>query len=133
MLKEKSACHNYGIAILLIGIANWRIFTKAGLPGWYSLIPVYNIYAEYKICWKGWIGIASFLTLTTTITLATLEADLWIIAIPAIITMIIQTIFCFKLSKAYGKGIFTALLLIISDEIGRIVIGFGKSRYVGNM
>lgn len=30
-------------------IANWRIFSKAGEPGWKSLIPFYNVYTEYKL------------------------------------------------------------------------------------
>ena len=30
-------------------IANWKIFSKAGEPGWKSLIPFYNVYTEYKL------------------------------------------------------------------------------------
>ena len=33
-------------------IANWKIFSKAGEPGWKSLIPFYNVYTEYKLMWK---------------------------------------------------------------------------------
>ena len=33
-------------------IANWRIFSKAGEPGWKSLIPFYNVYTEYKLMCK---------------------------------------------------------------------------------
>ena len=32
-------------------IAHWRIFSKAGEPGWKSLIPIYNNYISYKIAW----------------------------------------------------------------------------------
>ena len=31
-------------------IADWKIFAKAGEPGWKSLIPIYNIIVEFKIC-----------------------------------------------------------------------------------
>lgn len=44
------------IGVLVI-VAMWRIFTKAGEAGWKSLIPFLNVYILYKICWKGWIGI----------------------------------------------------------------------------
>lgn len=37
---------------LLQIIANWRIFTKAGEPGWKSIIPVYGDYISYKIAWE---------------------------------------------------------------------------------
>lgn len=38
----------YLVLILLIGvffiIVQWKIFTKAGQPGWAVLVPFYNIY-----------------------------------------------------------------------------------------
>ena len=38
------------IAIAVLGIiAMWKIFTKAGKPGWASLIPIYNIIVMYQI------------------------------------------------------------------------------------
>ena len=33
-------------------IAMWKVFTKAGQPGWASLIPIYNIYIMTKITGK---------------------------------------------------------------------------------
>ena len=36
------------IALLLI-VAMWKVFTKAGQPGWASLIPIYNLYIWCKI------------------------------------------------------------------------------------
>ena len=40
--------------ILLIGcvIGLWKIFIKAGYPGWYILIPFYNFYIWLKIIKK---------------------------------------------------------------------------------
>ena len=47
----------FGIAYLvfllvfyaLIVVANWKIFTKAGKPGWASIIPFYNLYVFLPI------------------------------------------------------------------------------------
>ena len=36
------------VAVIMIA-AMWKIFTKAGQPGWASLIPIYNIYILCKI------------------------------------------------------------------------------------
>ena len=33
-------------------VARWRIFDKAGIAGWKSLIPIYSDYCTYKIAWK---------------------------------------------------------------------------------
>ena len=47
-----------GASVLLLAIAvfsivcMWRVFVKAGEPGWKCLIPIYNIYVFYKIAWE---------------------------------------------------------------------------------
>lgn len=45
---------------IILVIANWKIFTKAGEAGWKSIIPIYNSDVVYKISWKTmwfWIGL----------------------------------------------------------------------------
>lgn len=37
---------------ILTVIAKWRIFTKAGLAGWKSIIPIYSDYCTYRIAWN---------------------------------------------------------------------------------
>lgn len=39
------------VAVVLI-ISNWKIFTKAGKPGWAILIPIYNIIVMLQIVEK---------------------------------------------------------------------------------
>ena len=42
------------ICVLIIA-AMWKVFTKAGHPGWACLIPIYNIYILCKIAGRpGW-------------------------------------------------------------------------------
>ena len=53
-----------GLAVFFI-ICFWKIFTKAGKPGWASLIPIYNlvVYLEIvgrPIWWLVWFLIPSF-------------------------------------------------------------------------
>ena len=47
-----------GIIGLLIGlliiVAMWKVFTKAGQPGWASIIPIYNLYIWCKIVGRPW-------------------------------------------------------------------------------
>lgn len=37
-------------------ISQWKVFEKAWLPGWWTLIPFYNIYLTFKLWWRpgGW-------------------------------------------------------------------------------
>lgn len=37
---------------VLLAIAYWKIFEKAGEPGWKALIPFYNTYSQYKFTWN---------------------------------------------------------------------------------
>ena len=120
-----------GFVAFLLFIANWRIFKKAGIPGWLSLVPVYNMYLQYKICWKGWIGIFSFMLYTIITVLSYIQADIMIIAAVSALSAIIQTIFCFKLAKAFGKGFFMGLILAFTAGFGRIILGLGRSKYRG--
>ena len=47
------------IAILMI-IATWKLYEKAGEPGWASLIPFYRDYVLFKISWgNGWYFLLS--------------------------------------------------------------------------
>ena len=49
------------IAVILLVIGRWRLFRKAGKPGWHSIIPILSMYQEYAISWKGWVGLLSLL------------------------------------------------------------------------
>ena len=41
--------------VVLIIASMWKVFTKAGQPGWAAIIPIYNLYVMLKIAGKpGW-------------------------------------------------------------------------------
>jgi len=46
----------FGLLVAVIVIAGmWKVFTKAGQPGWASIVPIYNAYIICKIAGKpGW-------------------------------------------------------------------------------
>ena len=44
--------------IVLMIIALWKIFVKAGKPGWHAIIPFLNMYDLFIIAWKKKIGVA---------------------------------------------------------------------------
>ena len=45
----------FGLLIaLLVIVAMWKVFTKAGQPGWASIIPIYNLYIWCKIVGRPW-------------------------------------------------------------------------------
>lgn len=116
---DTSAVAGLGVAYLIIGlivavlliVAEWKIFTKAGKPGWHSIIPLLNLYDLFEIAgYSGWM----FLTLL----------------IPCVgwIFMILMLI---KLAKAFGKGTGFAIGLIFLTNIFLLILGFGSAQYVG--
>lgn len=98
------------ISVLLI-VAMWMIFKKAGKPGWASIVPFYNIYTMYEITWgSGW----RFLMLL----------------IPFYnIVLAIQT--QIKLAKAFGKSGGFAVGLIFLPYVFNPILGFDGSTYLG--
>ena len=44
----------YVALIVLMVVSMWKIFTKAGKPGWAVIIPIYNIIIMLEIAGKPW-------------------------------------------------------------------------------
>ena len=42
------------IFAILVIVSAWKVFTKAGQPGWASIIPIYNVYIVLKIVGRPW-------------------------------------------------------------------------------
>ena len=98
------------IAVFAI-VCMWKIFAKAGKPGWAAIVPFYNLYVEFEITWGN--GIMFLLML---IPIAN--------AIIALITMV-------KLAKAFGKSGGFAAGLIFLPIIFLPMLAFGSAQYVG--
>ena len=98
------------IALLLI-VAMWKVFTKAGQPGWASIIPIYNLYIWCKIVGRpGW----------------------WVILmlIP-FVNIIVGIILCIDMAKSFGKGAGFGIGLALLGVIFIPILGFGSAQYQG--
>ena len=98
------------IAVLII-VAMWKVFTKAGQPGWASLIPIYNLYLLCRIAGRpGWW--------------------LLLMLIP-LVNIIILIILCIDVAKSFGNGVGFGLGLAILGFIFWPILGFGSAQYQG--
>ena len=126
----------YLIWFVLQVIADWKIFTKAGQAGWKSLIPFYNQYVEYGICWKSSIGLIYALSIFIVSWINNSQnisnGMLVLAGVLGILSLVLTIIEAQKLSKAFGKGTGFGILLFLFGPILRMVLGFGSARYVGN-
>jgi hypothetical protein len=98
------------IALFLI-VAMWKVFTKAGQPGWASIIPVYNLYVWCKIVGRPWWWILLML-------------------IP-FVNFIIAIILCIDMAKSFGKGAGFGIGLALLGIIFLPILGFGSAQYQG--
>jgi uncharacterized membrane protein YhaH (DUF805 family) len=98
------------VALLLI-VAMWKVFTKAGQPGWASIIPIYNLYIWCKIVGRPWWWILLML-------------------IP-FVNFIVCIILCIDLAKSFGKGVGFGIGLALLGIIFFPILGFGSAQYQG--
>ena len=115
-------------------IADWKIFVKAGKPGWKSLIPIYNYYVEYDICWNGVFGLLYVVLLAAANSVSSSEPSTALQALLAVAglgAIVIHCIESVKLAKSFGKGTGFAVVLILFGPIARLILGFGPAQYIG--
>ena len=98
------------VGIVMIA-AMWKIFTKAGKPGWASIIPIYNIIVLLDIAGKPAWWIVLFL-------------------IP-IVNFVMLILTYVALADKFGKGGGFAVGLIFLGIIFFPILGFGGAQYRG--
>lgn len=100
---------------LLIGVvalvAEWRIYSMAGEPGWACLIPIYNMYVLYKIVYGKGI---KFLLLIVPI-LGEIAAIMLIV----------------RLGQRFGKSTGFIIGMLFLSPIFLLMLAFGNSSYQG--
>lgn len=119
------------VAALFI-IARWKLYVKAGHPGWMSLIPVYGLKPRFSVAWTdGAIFWTYFGVMIAAIVLC------WVPLLNIVlfvILMVINAMLAVHEAKAYGKGDLFAMGLAIpfSFPVLYIIMGFSKNtQYVG--
>lgn len=107
------------IAVIVLEIAAlWKVFVKAGQPGWAAIIPIYNLYVLLKVIGRpGWwlllflLGIVPFVG--------------WIAV------LVLGIIIAIDLAKSFAKSGAFAVGLFLLNFIFVPILGFGDSSYVG--
>ena len=116
---------------ILYVIAWWKIFTKAGEPGWKAIIPIYNSYILCKI-----VGINFWIyALAIPVGLGILSAIPALTNVMTIVTSIYTLFFyiylAIKLGDAFKKGTGFKVGLVLLSFIFELILAFGDSKYAG--
>ncbi|MDX8055149.1 DUF5684 domain-containing protein [Lentzea sp. BCCO 10_0798] len=93
-------------------VVMWKVFAKAGQPGWAAIIPIYNIYVWLKVAGRpGW----------------------WLILflIP-IVNIVMALIVSIDIAKSFAKdAVFGVVGLWLFSIIGYAILAFGGAQYRG--
>lgn len=104
-------CFVWLLVIVVTMAGFWKLFEKAGKPGWAALVPIYNVIVLAEIAGKpGWWGLLVFLPC---------------------VGFIFAILLCIELAKKFGKDTLFGVLLAL-PFIGTIlflVLGFGDAQY----
>lgn len=98
------------LAIVIVMVASqWKIYTKAGKPGWACLVPIYNI----------------------VILLEIVKKPVWwlILLLIPIVNIIILIIVAIELAKAFNKSGGFAAGLILLPYVFYPILAFGSAQY----
>ena len=124
-------------------VATWRIFAKAGIPGWYVLIPVYNVYVMYKHFWSVgafkrylvWSIIYGVITAVLRIVPLgdAVYSTLYIIG-DVVSLLIFINLFGlnYRLAKSFDRGFMFTLGLAFLPPFFEWILGLGDCDYVGD-
>ena len=100
------------LAVIVIMIAaGWKLYEKAGQPGWACIIPIYGVLVLLKIIGKPWWWILMFLIPVVNIVFA-----IWMLNM---------------LSKSFGKTEGYTVGLVFLGIVFYPMLAFGDARYLG--
>ena len=100
------------LAVMIFMIAAmWKIYEKAGQPGWAAIVPFYNLYVLLKIVGKpGW----------------------WLVLFLIPLVNYVFIIWTYNmLSKSFGKEEGFTVGLVLLGIVFFPILGFGDAKYIG--
>ena len=100
----------FGMAIaIFVLVAMWKVYQKAGKPGWAAIIPIYNILVLLEIVGKPWWW-------------------LLLMFIP-FVNVVIMVIVYLELAKVFSKGTGFGCGLILLPFVFVPMLAFGNAQY----
>ena len=109
----------------------WKVYGKLGMPGWYSLVPVY---ADYKLCERVHRGdecktflMAYLIVLICSWVFCWVDTLSWVLAL---VQLVMNIIVLNDLSHTFGKETGYTIGLVLAGFIFWTILGFGSSEPV---
>jgi len=101
----------YLAIVLLMIVSVWKVYAKAGEPGWAVLIPIYQTIVFLKIAGKPWTWI------------------FWVFFPPVLIILLIIALVSFV--ERFGKGAGFVIGILLLPFVFWPMLAFGDAKYPG--
>ncbi len=101
----------YMAVIVFYVFCMWKIYVKAGKPGWAAIVPIYNVLVQLEIVGRPWWW-------------------LLLLLVP-VVDIVIGIIIIFDLAKVFGKGTGFGFGLLLLSFIFIPILAFGDAKYQG--
>ena len=99
-----------GVAVFMIA-AIWKVFAKAGEPGWACIVPIYNWIVQLRIIGRPWWW--------------------FLLMLVPIVNIVILFIVAIETAKCFGRGAGFGVGLVFLPFIFYAILGFGSAQYQG--
>ena len=99
----------YVVVMAFFAFVGWKVFEKAGKPGWAAIIPIYNMVVFLEIVGKPvWWIVLMFIP---------------------IVSLIISIILCISLAERFGKGTGFGIGIAFLGFVFLPMLAFGDAEY----
>ena len=99
----------YLVVIIAIVAGLWKVFEKAGQPGWAAIIPIYNLYVLTQIAGKPWWWL--------------------LLCFIPLVNVVIFFLLSMAVAANFGKDVAFAVGLFFLGFIFYPILGFGSAVY----
>lgn len=97
------------VVVIIQIAAMWKVFQKAGKPGWAAIVPIYNIIVILNIAGKPWWWI--------------------LLCLIPLVNLIVLIIVYISFARNFGKGVGFALGLMFLSFIFFPILAWGDAQY----
>lgn len=99
------------LVMVLVIVSLWKVFVKAGQPGWAAIIPIYNVYV--------WLQIVN--------------RPVWwlLLLLVPIVNIVVFCVLTIDLAKAFGQTMVFGICMIFFGFVCYPVLAFGDAQYTG--
>jgi hypothetical protein len=120
------------IFIIVLSIVSlWKVFTKAGQPGWAVFVPFYNGWTLAKVGDKpGWWGILLYCTLiqyNSAYGFSGLFSKLLFLL--SLVGIVLYILVSLEIAKNFNRSTSFGVLLILIPIVGYPMLAFGPAPY----